>query len=229
VSFFDINNIAFTAINYPMSWVELIATIAGLLAVWLSAREHIANWGIGLINIVFSFFIFYQMRLYSDMFLQIYFFATGVLGWWQWARLKKKNDTPSVENKEKLLKISYLTKSQQIWMTGAIIVLTAVVGSMITRLHEWFPVVFPQPAAFPYADTLVMMMSIFGNFLLTIKKIESWILWVLVDLIAPVLYFQKGIYLITLEYVIFLALATFALINWLKIYKKQGQTTPSVV
>ena len=44
MSFFDLNNIAFTALNYPMSWVELIAVLAGIAAVWLSAREHIANW-----------------------------------------------------------------------------------------------------------------------------------------------------------------------------------------
>lgn len=221
MSIFDVKNIAFTVLDYPMSWVELIATGAGLLAVWLSGREHIANWGMGLINIVFSFFIFYQFSLYSDMFLQIYFFATGVLGWWQWARRNKSTH-------ERVVKISYLTRQQQIWMVITIGISTIIIGSMITRLHEWFPVIFAQPASFPYADTLVMTMSIFGNFLLTIKKIESWVLWVLVDILAPILYFQKGIYLITLEYIIFLGLATFALINWLNIYKKQHGSTPSV-
>jgi nicotinamide mononucleotide transporter len=214
MSIFDIQNIAFTTLSYPMSWVELIATVAGLLAVWLSAREHIATWGIGLINIVFSFFIFYQLSLYSDMFLQIYFFITGIIGWWQWSRMDKKTS-------ENLVKISYLTRPQQIGMVVIIILSTAVFGSMINQLHDWFPRFFTQPASFPYADTLVMTMSIFGNFLLTIKKIESWILWVLVDIIAPVLYFQKGIYLITIEYIIFLALATFALVNWLKTYRHQ--------
>ena len=66
-----------------------------------------------------------------------------------------------------------------------------------------------------------MMMSIAGNILLMVKKIESWILWVLVDILAPILYFQKGIYFVTIEYIIFLALATFALWNWLNLYKKQ--------
>lgn len=215
MSFFDINNIAFTVLGYNMSWLELVATIFGLGAVALSAKEHIANWGIGLVNIVLSAVVFYQSQLYSDMILQAYFFVTGVYGWWQWA----KRDS---ETEEQMVKISYLTRQQQIYTALFIIVSTFGIGFFIAEggLQKIAPSVFNQPAAYPYWDTLIMMMSIVGNYLLTIKKIESWILWVCVDLIAPVLYYQKALYLFTLEYIIFLALATFALINWLKIYSK---------
>ncbi|NJN34712.1 MAG: hypothetical protein HC817_11140 [Saprospiraceae bacterium] len=40
-------------------------------------------------------------------------------------------------------------------------------------------------------------------------------------MIAPILYFQKGMLLFTFEYLVFLGLAVFALINWVKIYKKE--------
>ena len=215
--FFSVKNIVFTAYGYGMSWLELIATIAGLLAVWLSAKERIINWPIGLINVGLSFFVFYQYNLYSDMLLQIYFFITGVYGWWQWTRKDTVSD-------EKVVKISYLTRSQQWGMVGAIVIFTIVFGSMVGRFHEWFPMIFQQPAAFPYPDTLIMVMSLFGNLLLTVKKIESWILWVLVDIIAPLIYFQKGMLLFTIMYVIFLGIAIFALLNWLKIYRQQQQT-----
>ena len=217
MGFFDINNIAFELLDYKMSWLELVATIFGLLAVWLSAREHISNWGIGLVNVVCSAVIFYKLSLYSDVFLQIYFFITGVYGWWLWSKMK-------AETNEKVVTINWLPRKQQILMTATIVISTLIIGSMVTKLHIWYPSVFPTEAAFPYADTLVMTMSIFGNLLLTMKKIESWVLWVLVDIIAPILYFQKGILLITFEYVVFLGLASFALVNWLKIYKmnKEG-------
>ncbi len=217
MSFFDINNIAFELLNYKMSWLELVATIFGLLAVWLSAREHISNWGIGLVNVVCSGVIFYKLSLYSDVFLQIYFFITGVYGWWLWSRIK-------AETHEKVLVINWLPRKYQILMIITIIISTLIIGSMVTKLHIWYPSVFPTEAAFPYADTLVMTMSIFGNLLLTMKKIESWVLWVLVDIIAPVLYFQKGILLITFEYVVFLGLASFALVNWLRIYRERMQS-----
>ncbi len=217
MSFFDIHNIAFRWLEYDMSYVELVATVFGLIAVWLSAKEHISNWGFGLVNVVLSAFVFYQSSLYSDMFLQSYFFATGVYGWWQWARV-------DATNAEHIIKISFLSRRQQM-VTGILIIIsTILIGYFLEKggLQTLMPAIFKQPAAFPFADTLIMMMSIVGNYLLTIKKIESWILWVAVDIIAPVLYFQKGLLLFTFEYLIFLALAAFALKNWLKIYKKQA-------
>jgi nicotinamide mononucleotide transporter len=217
--FLDVNNIAFEVLNYKMSWVELIATLAGLAAVWLSAKEHIANWGIGLLNIALSFYIFYKFDLYSDMLLQVYFFLTGLYGWWQWSR----RDNVSQEN---IVHISFLTRPQQVTMAIAIVIFTAIGGTIVGQFHIWWPSIFKNPASFQYADTLVMVMSIFGNFLLTIKKFESWILWVLVDIIAPVLYFQKGMILFTIEYLIFLSIAAFALINWWQIYKKNKQDIP---
>jgi nicotinamide mononucleotide transporter len=214
MSLFDLKNIAFTVLDYPMSWVELIATIAGIIAVWLSAREHITSWSVGIINIIFSFFLFFKTGFYSDAFLQIFFFVTNVYGWYLWS----KRD---VNTAELVVKVSFLPRTQQVRMAVAIIIATLAFGSVVNRLHEWYPSIFPVEAAFPYADSLVMMMSIVGNILLMSKKIESWILWVLVDIIAPILYFQKGIYLITIEYLVFFALASFALWNWLNIYKKQ--------
>ena len=223
MSFFDLNNIAFSALNYPMSWLELVATAFGLIAVWLSAREHIANWGFGLVNVALSGVIFYKSSLYSDMFLQFYFFATNALGWWQWSRLAASANESlgnDVSTNEYLVKIDFMPRRQQLWLALGIVVSTVALGFFVKNLHSLYPSVFPNEAAFPYADTLVMVMSIFGNLLLMVKKIESWILWVLVDILAPVLYYQKGILLITFEYVVFLGLASFAFVNWLKIYRQ---------
>jgi nicotinamide mononucleotide transporter len=216
IDFFSVKSVAFTAWGSPMSWIEIVATIAGLLAVWLSAKEKIINWPIGLVNVTLSFFVFFQFNLYSDMLLQIYFFATGVLGWWQWTR----RDTISQDN---IVKISYLTRPQQLAMVMSIVIGTFILGNMVAKFHIWMPDLFKEAASFPYADSLIMVMSVFGNFFLAIKKIEAWILWVLVDIVAPIIYIQKEMYLFTFMYIIFLAIALFALLNWLKLFKNQAK------
>jgi nicotinamide mononucleotide transporter len=214
MSFFDLQNIAFTALNYPMSWVELVAVLTGIAAVWLSAREYIASWPVGIINIICSYFLFYKTGFYADAFLQIFFFVTNIYGWILWS----KRDAATAEY---VVKVSFLTRKQQIWSAICIVLAAVGFGSIVNELHAWYPSLFPVEAAFPYADSFVLMMSIAGNVLLMVKKVESWILWVLVDILAPILYFQKGIYFITIEYIVFLALASFALFNWFNIYKKQ--------
>ena len=214
MDFFNTQNIVFEAYGYPMSLIELVATLFGLLAVFLSAKEHIATWGFGLVNVALSFIVFKQAALYSDMILQIYFFLTGVYGWYMWAR----RDDNTQEN---VVKITFLKPNQQVYLALSIVVMTLLLAQAIMRLPQWLPQYFPQPAAFPYVDTSIMVMSIFGNYLLTIKKIEAWILWVIVDIIAPIVYFQKHMLLFTFEFLIFLAIAIFALVNWINIYKKE--------
>ena len=204
---FDINNIAFQILGYDMSWLEFVSTIAGLLAVWLNAREKIINWPIGLLNVVGAFVLFYQSQLYADMFLQIFFFVTGVYGWWLWSKRNKQTN-------EKEVVISFLSnKLRFIWLS-AFTVATIFLTYVVLHLNIWVPHYFPKPAAFPLADTLIWTMSMAGNYLLTEKKVEAWVLWVLVDLLAPILYFQKNLKFVSLEYIIFLGIAVYALWQW---------------
>ena len=75
MQFFDIENIFFTTLGYEMSYLEFFGTIAGAVAIWLSAKAIVWSWPIGIINVVLFFFLFYQVQLYPDMFLQVFFFV----------------------------------------------------------------------------------------------------------------------------------------------------------
>ena len=47
MAFFDIENIFFTVLGYSMSYLEFFGTIAGALAIWLSAKAIVWSWPIG--------------------------------------------------------------------------------------------------------------------------------------------------------------------------------------
>lgn len=78
------------------------------------------------------------------------------------------------------------------------------------------PAYFPLPTTYPYADSFVMVASMLATFLLAKKRIETWILWIVVDVVSVVLYLIKGVYFLSLEYVVFLGLATYGLLQWRK-------------
>ena len=63
LSFFDINNIAFTILGYQISWLELAGTIFNLVCVILAARRKISNWWVGLVGVVLFMILFYQIQL----------------------------------------------------------------------------------------------------------------------------------------------------------------------
>ncbi|MDL5050885.1 nicotinamide riboside transporter PnuC [Oscillatoria amoena NRMC-F 0135] len=113
----------------------------------------------------YSFFLFYQVQLYPDMFLQVFFFITNVMGWWRWAHPK-----PFEEDRKRELKVSYMEVRQLLLLTALGLVGTFLSGTLASRLHEWFPTIFNKPSAFPYLDSFVTVMSIITTFLMIQKK-----------------------------------------------------------
>lgn len=204
MTFFDINNIAFAIIGYQISYVELIGTLFGLLSVYFASRANIINWATGIINELFLFILFFQVQLYADMFLQVYFFVVTLYGWYNWKQKPKQNSIISTESKTK------------IWLASAIIVGTIIAGFLFANIHLYLPQYFKTEAAFPYADSFVMVLSIIATVLLAQKKIETWYLWIVVDIVCVFLFFKKGIAFLALEYLVFLGLATYGLLNWKK-------------
>ncbi len=213
MSFFDIDNIFFTLWDYQMSYLEFFGTIAGFIAVGLSARAHLWSWPIGIVNVVLFFFLFFQVQLYPDMFLQVFFFVTNLMGWWRWANPKKGE-----ADKRNELKVSYMQTRDLIMLALVGIAGTFVMGSFAKNLHEFFPLIFSQPSAFPYLDSFVTVMSITTTFFMIQKKIECWIIWILVDMIATYMYFVKGIKFVSVQYLVFCFIAAYGLWNWRKEY-----------
>lgn len=212
--FFDINNIFFEVMGYPMSFLEFFGTLAGAIAIWLSAKAVVWSWPIGIINVVLFFFLFYQVQLYPDMFLQMFFFVTNLMGWWRWTHPRKFE----ADRKEEL-RVSYMRPKQFLFIFFAGLAGTFLFGSFAENIHELFPGIFSKPSAFPYLDSFVTVVSVITTFLMINKKIESWILWILVDVIATYMYFVKGIKFVALEYLVFCFIAAFGLWNWMREYR----------
>ena len=71
--FFEIANTAVTVIGYPISYVELIGTIFGLISVYFASRANILTWSTGIINEVFLFILFFEVHLYAICFCRFTF------------------------------------------------------------------------------------------------------------------------------------------------------------
>lgn len=215
MNFFDINNILFELLGVKMSYIEFYATLTGLVAVILSAKENVWSWVVGLSNVVLAFIMFYQIQLYPDMFLQVFFFITNLIGFWQWKYPKQAE-----ANQKNELKISQLSIKQFGLLTLIGLAGTFLLGTFASNLHEWVPMVFSVPSAFPYMDSFTTVMSIFATFLLIRKKVESWWVWLGVDIISTYMYYVKEVKLYSLLYAVFCVIALFGAISWTKEYRK---------
>lgn len=211
MSIFDINNIAFELINWPVSYIEFIGTSFGLISVYYASRANVFTWPTGIVNVAALFILFYQIQLYADMVLQLYFLGVSLIGWRNWQ--KKRKDLPvsktDRENRKKLIIVL---------LSG-----TALSWAIFKNIHILIPRLFSVPSAYPLADSFIFFASILATILLATKKVETWILWILINIVSIWLYFEKDIYFLAMEYIIFLAMACYGFYKWSLLIKDQQQ------
>ena len=179
-------------------WIELFALVFGLVAVYFNTREMIWGWPVGIVGVVLSGVILYEARLYSDLILHILYVILGFYGWYEWVY--------GGEGK-KQLDVSTLAPGLILLLIGLGGVGTAVIGYLFDRYTD---------ADLAYWDAFTTSFSLVGQYMLAKKKIENWILWIVVDAIASGMYLYKDLKFLALLYALYLGLATYGYFNWRK-------------
>ncbi|MEZ4987723.1 MAG: nicotinamide riboside transporter PnuC [Saprospiraceae bacterium] len=207
LQYLDIQTTAFTLWGYPISFIELTGTIFGLLSVYYAAKADILTWPTAIINEIAFFGLFFQVQLYADMFLQVYFFIATCYGWYYWKR-------------GEVATTIYVMSLRQRGIYALVLLFgTLLLGQLVANIHLLWPKVFPLPASYPFADAFTTVASVMAMILLSRKRIENWILWMAVDVVAVILYFLKDIRLIAIEYIVFFMLCVFGFIHWKQQYE----------
>lgn len=185
---------------------ELIGFVSGVICVYLVVKQNIWNWPVALINAFFYIIVFYQARLYADMGLQVIYIILSIYGWYEWLHGGKDHGRLSVSG----------IRIQEGIVLGVIVAgSTAGLGYV---LHNY------TNADLPYWDALTTVVSLCAQFLMARKKIESWILWISVDIIYIGMYYYKVLYLTMILYAIFLILAVMGYLAWRKsLFKQNGK------
>jgi nicotinamide mononucleotide transporter len=214
MSFFDIDNIFFSVLGYPISYLEFFAVITGIAAVGLSALANVWSWAIGIVNVILYFFLFFQVQLYPDMFLQVFFLVTNIIGLWRWTHPR-----PGEEDRKKELRVSFMRRSEIALVLVIVVIGTIILGSFAGHLNEILPALFSSPSAMPFVDSFIAVMSVVVTFYMIQKKIECWIMWLTIDIVASWLYYIRDIKFTSLLYFIFCLIAVYALFNWIREYR----------
>jgi nicotinamide mononucleotide transporter len=192
-----------TCLGYPLSLIELVGIVTGILSVLYAQRLSVLTWVIGLVNAAALFFVFHQVQLYSDMALQLYFGVMSLYGWYRWRKGSIEHASPKA-----------LTATKQRWSFVAVILLTTFLTLIVSEIHVLLPALFPYQAAFPLQDAFTAAASVVATVHLARKEIETWILWIAVDVVSIPLYFARGIPFMAALYTLFLLMAISGFRRW---------------
>jgi nicotinamide mononucleotide transporter len=182
---------------WSVSWTEVLGFATGGVCVWLTVREHLATWPIGLANNVAFFVLFWQARLFADAWLQVVYFVLGTYGWWNWLNGGEKRSG---------LMISRTTHRE--WL---VVAATAPVAVWVLR-----SVLVASQGAAPLWDSLTTVLSLVAQILLCRKRLEHWLIWIVADLIYIPLYVSRGLPLTAALYFVFLVMCIFGLREWIQ-------------
>ncbi|MDX2247798.1 MAG: nicotinamide riboside transporter PnuC [Bacteroidia bacterium] len=176
--------------------LEVLGFVFGITCIGLNALENIWGWPTGLINVAIYIYIFYDARLYADVGLNIFFFITGVYGWYNWLKGgEKKDDLP--------ITISNFRQWGMYILMGGLGILG--IGYFFDNFTN---------ADLAYWDAYITSFSLVAQVLMARKKIENWLIWIAVDIIAIGVYWYKDLRLTAVMFFIYLILATLGYFNW---------------
>ena len=185
-----------------MSPEEIAAVVLGLVNVVLVVRRSIWNYPFGLAMVSLYAWVFLSERLYSDALLQIFFFVVQIYGWWNWARARQVSGEVRVE------RLAWRERAS--WAAGCAV--AAIVWGML--MHRF------TDAAFPWWDGTIAVLSVAAQILQSRRRWESWALWITVDALGVPLFLVKELWLTAGLYTVFLGLAVWGLLDWLRAYRR---------
>jgi len=178
--------------------LEKIAVAFGLANVYLTVRQNIWCWPVGVVMVSLYIYIFFITKLYSDALLNVFFLVMQFYGWYHWTR-------GGVEHSKSLAAVTRLTGVQWAWTAAGTAGGTAALGTVMHAFTD---------ASLPYPDAFTTTLSVIAQFLLTRKVLENWTLWIVADIVYIGVYTVKSLYWTAGLYVIFLALCIQGYREW---------------
>ena len=189
------------------NWVEIVGTVLGIAYIFLSIKQNILTWLLGLLTSALYIYVFFVSKFYADMALQVYYVWISIYGWYWWAKGKEskqgRENLPVVHLKKQLL-VKLLIIAMVLWI-GIYFILNSYTDSPV-----------------PVGDAFTTALSIVATWMLARKIIEHWIIWVVVDFVSLLLYLYKGLYPTSVMFVVYTGAAIWGYFEWKKDFLKHS-------
>lgn len=186
-----------------IKYLEWTAILSGIASVWFSKKERIWVYPTGLIGTILYIYLSYKGDLYGEAAVNFYYTVMSFYGWWNWQRKD--------QYRKKIVKIKFSTPREWVEQILFFLLLFAIIYFALIYIKNAF-----APDAIPWADAFASASALTGMWLMTRKKVESWIWWMITNIASMPLYYVKGFAPTSLYYFILLVLAIFGFQEWKK-------------
>jgi nicotinamide mononucleotide transporter len=173
--------------------IEIIAVVFTFLSVFFSIKKSVLTWSFGLIGVIAYCLIFFNLNMPGETVLQLIFMVQALYGWHMWNR--PKEDIPIIS-----LDIPELSMFLAISVS---IVLSYILLMSGSSKH-------------PGLDSISTVFSIFANFYLANKVIQTWFYWMIVNVTLVWVFLLENMYPSAILYSVFFIMSIFGYLSWRK-------------
>jgi nicotinamide mononucleotide transporter len=180
----------------PYALAEALAVVFNLAYVVLAIFQSVLCWFTGFLGAGLTLVVFLHARLYGATALQVVYMVLMVYGWYEWRHGGEKGGELAV------------SRTPRRWRLGlGASGLAFAVGLGLFLKHG-------TDATLPFWDAGTTSFSLVAQFMTTRKWIESWILWIAVDVVYTGMLLSQQLNLMAALYVGYLVLAVLGYLKW---------------
>jgi nicotinamide mononucleotide transporter len=184
------------------SWLELVAVIFAIAYLVLAVRENILCWYAAFISTSIFLVIFWQVKLYMESGLQVYYLAMAIYGWYQWTRGGTKHTGIAITTWSTKTHVSVL----------ALVIAATIISGLLLQTYS--------DARLPYLDSFTTWASVVTTYMVAKKVLENWLYWLVIDSVAIYLYLDRELYFTALLFLAYIVIVIFGFYIWFQEYRK---------
>ncbi|HCS62264.1 MAG TPA: nicotinamide mononucleotide transporter [Microbacterium sp.] len=193
-----------------VEWPQVLGFATGAACVLLAGLRNVANFPIGIANNIVLFFVFIVAGLYAAAGLQVVYLVMGAHGWWRWTRKVEQSRTYIASTPRRAWPF--------LFSTGVIMALVLI----------WVLTTFTN-SELAIADAGTTAASLVAQYMLNRKWIQTWFVWIAVDIAFVALAIAAGIWVIAALYLLFIGLCIFGYRSWRQVARAEARAAAGVV
>ena len=186
----------------PHSPWALVSGILGICSVVLGAQGNILTFVFGFAQVVTYTYLCVVERFYAEIAINIYYFFTMIYGVYCW-RKRLSDNTLQVQTRR-------LSRNIFPLLSVAIVLMSVLTGWLLQLYTD-----DPQP----YLDAFTTVPAIAAQILMVMAYREQWYLWLMVDVLALVMWLRAENYCMAAQYAFWCANCIYGYVQWTKSMK----------
>ncbi len=176
---------------------QIISTFLSLLGVILAAKQKVIKWPIGIAANIFAILIYKKSQLNIKSIITFLFLIDSFYGWYKWLYGGENRQPIKVSKSNYKILIFYIL----------LFLFIVLIFGKIEFIYTKNKISYIEAFA---------IFSILAHWMMARKKIETWWIWIFLDLLYIFVCIYKSLYVFAFKYFIYIILAIYGYLTWEK-------------